>query len=84
MRLPYVDSHLHSLVTASAYHLVRHKVDAVHLVGMTRQIDPDLVRLEVPELETSNRFSWRTIKQEASRVLAHLQSGILAGTDEHA
>ena len=47
-----MDPHFDSLVATSANHLVRHKVDAVHLVGMTGQIDPDLVCLQVPQLTT--------------------------------
>ena len=42
------DSHLDSLVPASTDNLVSHKVDAVYLVRMPREIYTDLERLEIP------------------------------------
>lgn len=42
--------HLDGLVPSSADDLVRDEVDAVHLISVSRQIDSDLVFLQVPQL----------------------------------
>lgn len=44
-------SHLDLLVATTTGDLVGDKVDAVDLVSVAGQVDADLVRLEVPELQ---------------------------------
>lgn len=53
--------HLDLLVPPAARNLVRHKVDAVHLVRMSRQVHSDLERLQVPQLRAH-------IKEEGNAV----------------
>lgn len=45
--------HLHGLVATTTYNLVRHEVDAVDFVRVTRQVDFDFVRLQIPDLFTA-------------------------------
>ncbi len=52
-------SHLDSLVSTTADHLVGHKVDAVHLVRMARQVDPDFVLLQIPQLGRESSHAMR-------------------------
>jgi len=52
-------SHLDSLVTTTTDDLVCDKIDTVNLVGVSRQIDSDLVLLQVPKLAISANIAHR-------------------------
>ena len=43
-------SHFDCCVSATADHFICNKVDAVDLVGVTRQVDSQFVSLEIPDL----------------------------------
>ena len=48
------DSHLDRLVSPTANYLVRHKVYAVNLVGVSWEINSDFSGLQIPELNNKD------------------------------
>ena len=49
------DIHLDSLISSAADHFVRDKIDTVHLVRMSGEIDADFISPEVPKLDEKVR-----------------------------
>lgn len=49
---PKRNSHLNLLIPPPTRNLVRHEINAVHLVRMPRKVHTNLVRLEIPQLRT--------------------------------
>ena len=52
------DSHLHSSITTTAHNFISHKIYAIYLIRMARQVRLELVSLQIPNLNGStNKFS---------------------------
>mgnify|MGYP007076149389 CR=1 FL=1 len=85
------DVHLDLLVPSAARNLVRDKVDTVDLVRVSGQVDPDLERLEIPQLQAgtssgqdffSRGGGTETPCREVNQS-TYLESRVFAGGDEH-
>ena len=71
-------SHLHRTILPSAHNLVGDKVHTVYLIRVTRKIGLDLIRLQIPDLESA---PVRECK-EISSYRKHFQCGVLTRADE--
>lgn len=48
-----LDSHFDSFVPTTTDNLIRHKINTIDFICVARKVRFDLIRLEVPDLETS-------------------------------
>lgn len=60
------DSHFKSFITATTYNLISHKINAINLVCMSRQINFDFIRLQIPNLnhQKKSKTGWNIITKE--------------------